>query len=179
MGYDSVAWQTERIRKDFKMAVKIALRLRGLDLRDIETYNRILPELSDLSWEHNGNASLAVIITDDSDPVAVAISRVHQITDLMAEVRVLEVYEELVNISEIATRTGMTERHVKSLAAGATFFPSRIARSSLYSWREVVAWVRETIGIDPDEGINYLTDSQHTELNTALQRASASDHLHE
>jgi hypothetical protein len=40
--------------------------------------------------------------------------------------------------------------------------------SNIYAWPEVVSWVREVIGIDPDEGITYLGSSQHAHLNAKL-----------
>jgi hypothetical protein len=40
--------------------------------------------------------------------------------------------------------------------------------SNIYAWPEVVSWVREVIGIDPDEGITYLTPRQHAHLNAQL-----------
>ena len=39
---------------------------------------------------------------------------------------------------------------------------------NLYAWREVMSWVREVIGIDPDENIEYLTDAQLADLNAEL-----------
>jgi hypothetical protein len=39
---------------------------------------------------------------------------------------------------------------------------------SLYAWREVVSWIREVIGIDPDEDIEYLDDAQIASLNVEL-----------
>jgi hypothetical protein len=40
--------------------------------------------------------------------------------------------------------------------------------SNIYAWPEVVSWVREVIGIDPDEGITYLDSHQHAHLNAEL-----------
>jgi hypothetical protein len=39
---------------------------------------------------------------------------------------------------------------------------------SLYAWREVVSWIREILGTDPDEGIEYLTDNELATLNAQL-----------
>jgi hypothetical protein len=39
---------------------------------------------------------------------------------------------------------------------------------SLYAWREVLSWIREILGTDPDEGIEYLSDTQLADLNVDL-----------
>ena len=38
----------------------------------------------------------------------------------------------------------------------------------LYAWREVLAWIRQVLGTDPDEGIQYLSDKQLADLNAEL-----------
>lgn len=54
------------------MAAKIPLRLQGIDLRDTVAYDRIPPDLEELFWMANGGVSLAVVLSDDQGPVAVA-----------------------------------------------------------------------------------------------------------
>jgi hypothetical protein len=39
---------------------------------------------------------------------------------------------------------------------------------NLYAWREVVSWIREVLGADPDEGIDYLSDTEYARLNAEL-----------
>lgn len=39
---------------------------------------------------------------------------------------------------------------------------------SLYAWREVLSWIRDVLGTDPDEGIDYLSDAQIASLNADL-----------
>jgi hypothetical protein len=166
------------------MTVKIPLRLRGLDLRDAEAYNRIDPDLAELSWEANGGVSLAVFYSDDPSPVAVetAADWARRIAKLMPGVCVADVHDELVSVSDIAARTGVAAEAVRLWAAGKRRTslrpfpaPRQVVGSgsggktmSLYAWREVVSWIREVIGTDPDEGIEYLTDAQHASLNAEL-----------
>jgi hypothetical protein len=164
------------------MTVKIPLRLRGLDLRDVDAYARIGPDLADLSWEANGGVSLAVVYSDDRLPIAAAADWARRIVKLMPGVEVVEVHDELVSISDIAARAGVAAEAARLWAVGKRraslrLFPSprQVVGSashgksmSLYAWREVVSWIRDVIGIDPDEGIEYLNDAQHAELNAEL-----------
>lgn len=164
------------------MTVKIPLRLRGLDLRDVDAYDLIPPDLADLSWEANGGVSLAVVYSDDPVPVAAAVDSARRIVKLMPGVEVAEVHDELVSIPDIAARAGVAAEAVRLWALGkrrASLRPFPAPRQvvgsgsggksmSLYGWRDVVSWIRDVIGIDPDGGIDYLNDAQHAELNVEL-----------
>jgi hypothetical protein len=166
------------------MTVKIPLRLRGIDLRDVEAYDRIDPELEELFWEANGGVSLAVVYSDASAAAAArdAADWARRIAKLTPGVTVVEVYDELVSTSDIAARSGVAAEAVRLWAAGkrrADRMPFPVPRQvvgggsggktmSLYAWREVVSWVREVIGIDPDENIEFLTDAQLADLNAEL-----------
>jgi hypothetical protein len=170
--------------EEAKMTVKIPLRLRGIDLRDVEAYDRIDPGLDELFWEANGGVSLAVMYSDESVSVAVrdAVDWARRIAKLMPGVTVADVHDELVSISDIAARAGVAAEAVRLWAAGKRRtalapFPaphqvvgggSGSKTMSLYAWREVVSWVREIIGTDPDEGIEYLTDAQLADLNAEV-----------
>jgi hypothetical protein len=166
------------------MTVKIPLRLRGIDLRDVEAYDRIDPGLEELFWEANGGLSLAVVYSDEPASAAGrdAADWARRIAKLMPGVTVADVHDELVSTSDIAARAGVAAEAVRLWAAGkrrATLAPfpaphqvvgggSGGKTMSLYAWREVVSWVREVIGIDPDEGIEYLDDARMTDLNAEL-----------
>lgn len=166
------------------MTVKIPLRLRGLDLRDAGSYDRIDPDLVELSWEANGGVSLAVLYSDDPSVVAAgdAADWARRIAKLMPDVCVVDVHDELVSVSDIAARAGVAAEAVRLWAAGKRRAslrpfpnPSQVVGSgsggktmNLYAWREVVSWIREVIGTDPDGGIEYLTDVQLAHLDAQL-----------
>jgi len=166
------------------MAVKIPLRLRGIDLRDLDACDRIPPDLADLSWEAHGGVSLTVLYSDE--PAAVAMGEAaewtRRIVQLIPGVSVVGVHDELVSVSDIAARAGVGPEAARLWATGkrrssirAFPAPHQVVGNgsggktmSLYAWREVVSWIREVIGTDPDEDIEYLTDAQDAELNAAL-----------
>ena len=164
------------------MTVKIALRLRGLDLREVEAYERIPPDLAELSFQASGAVSLAVIYTDSPSPVRDAVEWARMIGRLIPGVCVVGAQEELVSISDVAARCDVAAEAVRLWATGkrrASLRPFPAPRavvgtgtgrktSNIYAWPEVVSWVREVIGIDPDEGIAYLDSHQHAHLNVEL-----------
>jgi transposase-like protein len=166
------------------MTVKIPLRLQGIDLRDAEAYERIPPELEELFWMANGAMSLAVVLSDDREAVAVteAAGFARHIAKHMANVLVAEVFDELVSVSDIATRAGVAPEAVRLWAARkrrASLRPFPAPRQvvgngsggktmSLYAWREVLSWIREILCTDPEECIEYLSDTQLADLNARL-----------
>jgi hypothetical protein len=166
------------------MTVKIPMRLQGIDLRDSEAYDRIHPDLEELFWMSNGAVSLAVLFSDARPSVAVdnAADLARRIAKLMPGVCVAEVHDELVGISDVAARADVAHEAVRLWATGkrrASIRPfpgphqvigtgSGGKTMSLYAWREVLSWIREILGTDPDQGVEYLTDAEHAALNAEL-----------
>lgn len=166
------------------MTVKIPLRLEGIDLRETAAYERVHEELEELFWVANGAISLAVVLSDDSEVAAVAEAAdwARRIAKHMSGVTAVEVHDELVSVSDIAVRAGVAAEAVRLWAAhkrraSLRLFPSPRQvvgadsggkTTSLYAWREVLSWIREVLGTDPDEGIEYLSDMQLADLNATL-----------
>jgi hypothetical protein len=164
------------------MVTKVPLQLSGLDLREQGAYERIDPGLDDLFFEGTGGLTLAVVYTDDPDPVAVALDAARRVRKVMDGVAVLRAFDELVSTGDIAARCAVAPEAVRLWAAGrrrAHVRPFPLPRQvvgtgsgnrlmSLYAWREVLGWVRDVIGVDPDEGVTYLNDAQVTALDAQL-----------
>jgi hypothetical protein len=164
------------------MTAKVPLRVAGLDLRDAASCERIPGGLADLSFEATGGVSLAVVYTDAADPVAEAADAARSIGKLMPGVAVAEAHDELVSVSDIAARCEVAAEAARLWAIGKRRGslrpfpgPRQVAGAgsggksmSLYAWREVLSWVREIIGTDPDDGITYLDDRQYAELNAEI-----------
>ena len=166
------------------MTIKIPLRLQGIDLRHTEDYNRIDQDLSDLFWMSNGAVSLAVVLSEDDvlSAVAEAVDWARRIIKLMPGVSVAEVHDELVSVSDIAARASVAHEAVRLWATGKRRASSRLFPTprqvvgtgsggktmNLYAWREVLSWIREVLGTDPDEGFDYLADTEYANLNAEL-----------
>ncbi|MBO0801541.1 MAG: hypothetical protein J2P25_00485 [Nocardiopsaceae bacterium] len=166
------------------MTIEIPMRLHGLDLRRNDAYESVHPDLSELFWMSNGPISLAVLFSDEPAPSAAsdAVKWARRISQLMPGVSVAEVHDELVSISDIASRTSVAAEAVRMWSNGKRRgsvrpFPSPrqvVGGSSggktmnLYAWREVLSWIREILGSDPEEGIEYLSDAQLADLNVQL-----------
>jgi hypothetical protein len=176
------------------MTLKIALRLRGVDLRDAEAFGLIGSGLRGPSWEAREGMILAILYSEDRPPAAMreAVSWAGRIEKLIPGARVVEAHDELASAPEIAERSRMLSETAQAWVAGRGRAYSRPFPAprhvvggglggrvlSLYAWRDVVAWLREVIGIDPEEGIEYLTDAQHAALNAELAAGSADPGWH-
>lgn len=165
------------------MMVKIPLRLSGIDLREPSAYERLDDlDLSDLFFEANDGVSLAVLFTNDPDPEWVATDAARRISKLLPGVSVAEVHDELVSTADIAARCAVAPESVRLWAAGkrrSRLRPFPAPRQvvgaasggktmNLWAWRDVLGWVREVIGIDPDEDVAYLEDAALAQLNAEL-----------
>ena len=169
------------------MTVKVALRLDGLDLRDIEAYGRIPEELAEMSFQANGSVSLAVVYSDSSTPVSDAADCARLIDKLIPGVSVVRAHEELVSIPDIAARCDVATEAVRLWAAGKRrvrlrpFPPPREVigaggggrTMNVYAWAEIVGWVRAVLNVDPDAGIDYLSGRQYAQLNVELSDIAA------
>jgi len=166
------------------MTVKIPLRLAGIDLRDAEAHDRIGPEFEELFWAANGGVSVAVLFSEGSSSAAVdtAVGWARRIANLIPGVTVAEAHDELVSISDIAALASVAPEAVRMWSNGkrrSSVRPFPAPRQvvggasggktmNLYAWRETLSWIREVIGLDPEEGVEYLTDAEYAQLNAAL-----------
>jgi hypothetical protein len=167
------------------MMIKIPLQVEGVDLSSDTVLANMDSELDELDWVTHGPLTLAIVYCDASHPkaaVAEAQDWVLRIHKLQPEARVSRVFDELAGWSEIAARCAVTPEAVRTWAKGlrrgqAHPFPAvrqavplGAGRRSLhlYAWRETLTWVRDVIGLDPDDGIAYLDDSGIAELDAYI-----------
>lgn len=169
------------------MTWKIQLRLVGIDLRDVNAYERIPVELAELSFEANGAVSVAVVYSESVHPSREAADWARAIGRYVPGVHVVGVHDELVSTSDIAARCDVAAEAVRLWASGRRrqasrpFPPPREVVGTgtggkgmnVYSWADVVAWVRDVLGFDPDEGIDYLDARRCAHLNAELADLAA------
>ena len=163
---------------------KILLRVRGVDLDDRATLDALATHLDDLGWESVAGQVTAVLYTDSPDPVAAALDVTQAIEKVLPGATVDSVDEQLVSVGDIADRLGITSEAVRLWAAGkrrvgASPFPEPRAHISqgrtlmkIWGWAEVVEWLRAAYGLDPEEGVRYLSRRDVAELNAELAHRS-------
>ena len=164
------------------MPVKIALRLEGIDLREADWYLRIPDELAEVGFQAKGPISYAVVYGDGAGAAQEAADWAKRVMKLMPGVRVVGVYDELLGTSQIAARCAVAPEAVRLWASGrrrSRIRPFPTPReviqqgaskklAPLFAWSEVLEWVREVLGQDPEEGVCYLSVAQQADLNAEL-----------
>lgn len=166
------------------MTVEVQLHVTGIDLRDPEVHAVIQTHLSDYAWSLTSGITTMTVFSD-GDVVGDVICAVR-----CAEhkgITVLRVYEDRVNVGEIARRIGDISREaVRKWTADPTFPQPRTALNNdsargaamLWDWSEVVSWLQEHKSLALDE--HLPTEEQVAAINAALAGAHdyASDAWH-
>ncbi|MEU4555744.1 hypothetical protein [Micromonospora violae] len=156
---------------------RVALRVTGVDLDNDATLGALFEVLDDLTWMEIDGRTLAVLHTD-GDPVASAVLAARQITAGLPGAKVEEVDQDLVGISDIAKRIGVTREAVRLWVDGRRGpggFPPPVGsagggeRGSVRFWRwaSVSDWLRKYNLHDEEDALSAV---QVAEVNAALLR---------
>lgn len=170
------------------MVVRLALLLRGFDMRKADDRARIPEDLFDLAFEASESLTYVVVPTSAADAPHRAAEVAGRVRQALPGVQVLGVHDELVALGDVADRCGVSHETARLWAGGkrraaANVFPSPRQvvgaqrgknGTKLYLWREVVAWVRDVVGLDPDEGVEFLSDGELAEVNARVASVGSS-----
>jgi hypothetical protein len=159
---------------------RIPLRVGNVHFDDDATVAQIGDRLADLAWSEVDGVVIATFYGDCDDPVGMSVQTARRIKNALPDADVHEVDPDLVGVSDIAQRVGVSREAVRLWAegkrAGGTFPPSIGAvagggnRGSIRVWRwpDVEVWLREHYSFDADE--RALAPEQVAAVNAALLR---------
>ncbi|MFE3629644.1 hypothetical protein [Streptomyces goshikiensis] len=162
------------------METLIPLVVRNLSLDDDEIAETLALNLPDLGWQETGGQVIATVYTTSPEPVAVAAAAAAHIKRVLPEAVVERVDEQFVSLADVAARAGMSHEAVRLWAAGkrrASGRPFPAARAQvgqgrsttkIWSWPEVLAWLKEQYCLDLEPGIAYLSQQQVARVNAVL-----------
>ncbi len=170
------------------MTTQVHLTVEGIDIGSPTTRAAIEgSDLVDLAWTSNlGLLTVTCFVEHGQHPVADALDWARCITKTTGG-RVPRAFDELVATAEIAARCDVTTEAVRLWTSGRrrTGSPFPLPRQQvaigqartmrLYAWRDVVAWVRQTLGVDPEDGDGFLSDRQLADLDNDLAVAYFED----
>jgi hypothetical protein len=166
---------------------RFVLRLCGIDLRHVDQYDRLGPELGDINFEAVGDLTLATVLADGPDVVTAAVTAARLIEHSSPGVTVAGVYRERVGLSEIAERLGVGREAARLWAAGlrrskrsfpaphdVTAVGGRL--SSQYSWGEVLDWARcEGLADDLSAEVREATVEQLAQFELRLREVRVAE----
>jgi hypothetical protein len=158
---------------------RIPLRVGNIDLEDEEFACAASKHLAHIAWTEVGGRVVAVLSTDSGDPVGAAVQAARQIAHALPQAVVHEVDQDLVGVSDIAHRIGVTREAVRMWVDGKRGpgrFPDVVAAVSegsrgpvrLWRWAEVAGWLRSHYGLR--EHFENLLGEEVARVNAALQR---------
>lgn len=156
---------------------RLALRVTGVDLDDDATLDVISVRLSHLTWMEIDGRTLAVLRTE-GDPVGAAVESARQIAASLAGARVLDVDQDLVGVSDIAKRVGVSREAVRLWVEGKRGpgdFPDPVGSAGggergsmrLWQWASVNDWLRH---YHLHDDVDTPSAAQAAEINAALHR---------
>jgi hypothetical protein len=161
---------------------RIPLHVTGLDLGDDVLLDEAA-RLLDVVWTGVGGRTIAVVYTADPNPVSAAIATARQIEAACPDARVLEVDQDLVGVSDIGHRIGISREGVRNWVEGRRGpggFPDHVGTigggergaQRVWRWADVNAWLRKHYELGDEE--EHLTAGQCAMVAAALYDASVS-----
>nr|MDT0659849.1 hypothetical protein [Micromonospora sp. DSM 115978] len=158
---------------------RIALHVGNIDLQNPTVLDRIanVDTLCEIAWESVDGRVRAVIYCDDHHPVGQIVQVARRITHALPEAHVDGIDQELVSISDIATRIGMTREAVRLWTKGQRGpggFPAALGSvgggdrgsTQVWSWPAVNAWLEQHYRLG--DGDEYLSPEQMAMAQAAL-----------
>ncbi|MFI5839100.1 hypothetical protein ACIA8K_05200 [Catenuloplanes sp. NPDC051500] len=156
---------------------RIALRVTGVDLDDDRVFGAVLDHLTDMTWMEIDGRTIAIIHAP-GNPVGAASQAARQIAASLPGARVVEVDQDIVGVSDIAKRVGVTREAVRLWVDGRRGpgnFPAPIASAGggergsmrLWQWAAVNDWLRHYQLHDDEENLSAI---QVAEINASLHR---------
>ena len=160
-------------------SITIPLVVTGVDLDDEPTLDLIGARFDDLTWHSESGQLIATLYTTAADPLSAAIEVADAISAELPGARVTGIDPQLVALGDIADRLNISSEAVRLWAAGKrradTPFPAPAGHVSagrtvmkIWSWPDVLTWLREEYHLDPEPDTTYLTASQTHELAVKL-----------
>jgi hypothetical protein len=157
----------------------IPLVVTGVDLDDAATLDLIGARFDDLTWHSESGQLIATLYSTASDPLGAATGVAEAISAELPGARVTGIDLQLVAVGDIADRLNISSEAVRLWAAGKrradTRFPAPAGHVSvgrtvmkIWSWPDVLTWLREEYHLDPEPDTTYLTASETHELAVKL-----------
>lgn len=162
------------------MGTKIVLNVSNVDLSDDPTIQLLAKHLDHLGWESISGQVTATLYARSADVVGEAVGVADAIERHLPHASVVRVDEQLVAVSDIAARLGMTREGVRLWVQGKRrkadvpfpFPRGQVSHGNtvmkIWAWPDVLFWMRSQYQIDPEVGVSYPSDRDVALLNAAI-----------
>jgi hypothetical protein len=163
--------------------ITVPLVVSGIDLDDETTLDLIGTHFDELTWHSEAGRVIATLHTTGADPIGEAADVANAITAALPGAHVSGLDPQLVALGDIADRLGISSEAVRLWAAGKrradTPFPAPAGHVSagrtdmkIWSWPDVLTWLREEYHLDPEPDVTYLSARESHDLSVTLDSTS-------
>lgn len=157
--------------------IEVPFIVENVDLENPQHLFVISENFSHLGWSEEAGQTVATAFVDGGSPVADALQIARQIRNRLPGSTIDRLRHELVAVTEIAERVGVSREAVRQWSRNVSLgFPvpeATVATGTkdpmkVWRWSEIVDWLRSAKRIEMDE--YYLTRVQAVELEACLNR---------
>ncbi len=153
--------------------IEIPLVVTGVNLDDHATLDTLAQQLDDLLWTESA-AGVTATVFADADPTAAALHAARRIYVVFPHALVQRVDPDLVTVSAIASRVGVSRQAVQQWVSAnrIPLFPAPFdvlepeeKPVKVWRWAEVTPWLREVKGLEFE---HLLAADQVPKVDAAL-----------
>lgn len=144
------------------MTTVVNLRVQGLDFNDVKTAERLHEEWGAELILDNGLILLQIYVENDTDVINSVTDTLKQVQQAFPEFKAESVYKDLVSLSDIAVRVGVSKEAVRKWVQHDNLcFPAHVSSignaQKIWDWLDVYEWLFDVKSIDMDEDLPTRT----------------------
>lgn len=152
--------------------IEIALRVVGVDLEDERTNQIILEKFPDTVWDVIDGLVTVTLFLESDEVVAEVVKFTRSLESEISGVKIIGVYRDLVGISDVAMRAGVSREGARKWSQTADFpTPFDYVGSGsmkVWTWTEIVGWLKSARGLDV--GQDLASVQLMTQIENCLMR---------
>ncbi len=159
--------------------IEVPIRVLNLDLEDEVAEDVLVRVLGDFLVTGEGDSTVLSIFTNPTNVAKEALKTVRTLKEELPQVTFLGVDRDLVGLSDIGLRVGLSREAIRKWSRLATFplAQDTIGESGqrVWMWTEVVSWIREHKGINLEDQLPTVAQIQEIDyfLNAPTQNTTA------
>lgn len=137
-------------------AFRLNIVFSGVDFDDDEVFDA-LGELPNVTWRSQGRYAFATAVIDAPTAVKAADLVTQQVVKLVPSARPIRLDDDLVSISDVAGRVGLTREAVRNWANGTRHANFPLPRGvvgdgiKVWAWSDVSVWLRDNLALGDSE----------------------------
>ncbi|MCI1748858.1 MAG: hypothetical protein LKI24_12700 [Acidipropionibacterium sp.] len=154
------------------MIVDVELRVTGVDLDDEKTGEILGKNFPNTLWEENSGLITVTVFAEQDNLVASVIEQSRQLEAALPGLRILGVYRDLVSVTAIAHRIGLSREGVRKWTTE-TDFPAPASvldpgSMKVWPWSEVIDWVKDARDVDLEDRVPSTREA--TQIDNCLMQ---------